>query len=504
MSAAAGVLLLVAVICVVQGLGGSEDVGNEDLGQRAFFRKYKMSHLMSQKTGAAAMEEDVGSESRSAHSGSSSGSKKKAALKAKAAHKKKAALKGKKQSKASLKQTYAGGLRAEMRSMRANEREMRSEIRSMRRRMRSLRNRKVNHVHIRWSPGGTRGRPGPPGPRGPRGFTGRTGPRGSKGVKGSTGKVGPKGSRGRRGPLGPKGPTGPRGRGGPEGPRGKSGRTGPQGPRGYAGKNGVPGRNGKNGNNGSPGPRGRAGRLGPKGPVGRRGPRGRRGPPGRGGSSRHRKCRSCGRRRFNGVVGVWFGRGVDRYREAPNIQKSIIRTRAARKTFRFSRNTVSGWRSASLKAKTLVIPELERGRPPVSAGIRRELRKYVKNGGNVVIAGSYHATAWANRIWGLRLKYKFGNCTARRHSRAPVAFRRRIPARLPYKNAVFGVRTSSVPGRSLAGRVPNRLYECGRKGVTTVAAIPFGKGTVWWVGFDWWQTSGISQWERVLKLAITV
>merc|ERR1712159_713141 len=91
-----------------------------------------------------------------------------------------------------------------------------------------------------------------------------------------------------------------------------------------------------------------------------------------------------------------------------------------------------------------------------------------------------------NSVFGKRMRYVVARGTA---------FASMGPSRLPWKNAVFGVKTSSLRGSGVKS-----VYQCGGDR-TSVAMFSYGRGKVIYLGFDWFATVP-GTWHRALGAAL--
>lgn len=171
-----------------------------------------------------------------------------------------------------------------------------------------------------------------------------------------------------------------------------------------------------------------------------------------------------------------------------------MRKAGVRHITRFTSSTPAQFRHAAAKGSAIVIPELEKGRLVLSAGSKNALKGAVASGRTLVVIGARWGVQLINDVFSKRLVYKFAHCTASRTSAAGGTLFSKTPGRLPYKNAVFGVKTSSLTSGMKS------VYKCGGDR-TTVVYFNHGRGKVVYLGFDWF-ANGPGEWTTVLDAAL--
>lgn len=154
----------------------------------------------------------------------------------------------------------------------------------------------------------------------------------------------------------------------------------------------------------------------------------------------------------------------------------------------------------------LVMPELEVASflPALSEDDKLAVRAFVANGGTVIIGGANeygngYDLEFLNAVFSLRLKHYNGfACSDRFRSyadkteAADTTMFAAGPEWVPYANAIYCLKTSSLPADSMT------LYS---DGYSTWAARML-KGGVVFLGFDWWTTQGVDRWDNVLKYSL--
>ena len=188
--------------------------------------------------------------------------------------------------------------------------------------------------------------------------------------------------------------------------------------------------------------------------------------------------------------------------EAGNM-RSVL-TSAGLQVGEFADLAGSGWTSSRV-----IIPELENGKlhPAMSETVKASIRSHVSAGALYVVGhvgyaiqnhgGSASEVAWLNDVFQLSLSAA-GSCGATGTSftkasallDSPFAS---APAALAPLSNTLGFEASSLP----AGAVAH--YTIGS--CATVAVIPFGKGKIVTLGYDWYSSSA-ADWNAVLLAAM--
>lgn len=332
------------------------------------------------------------------------------------------------------------------------------------------------------SPGlrGVNGAPGPQGFMGPPGFTGPPGVQGLAGMRGPKGDDGKFGAPGKQGPFGPPGVPGQPGQSGPPGPSGEPGERGPQGPagpvgpeglRGAVGSPGLTGPMGTSGAPGIPGLPGAAGAMGPQGPMGK---------------PLH--------------VAVYFGKYTDATRNGRLLVDSVVKSAGAVVTYFYEFTNAELGRA--YQADVILIPEIMNGMPLVMPDAARSMNQYVEAGGKIIFAGAKNGAAFVNSIFGTSLVYAFVTTPTTRTGAASGTRYMSVAGILPALQAVYGVTTLSLGGHK-PGQMLYCMYEA--EGACSLFRMNYGKGTVYYVGFDWYNSprqADTSRWDMALGAAV--
>lgn len=195
---------------------------------------------------------------------------------------------------------------------------------------------------------------------------------------------------------------------------------------------------------------------------------------------------------------------VDSY-EAGNLEQSLIEVGVPFDSL--DKYTTGDFASGILNNyANLVMPELEVASflPALSEDDKHAIRAFVANGGTVIIGGANrygnaYDLEFLNAVFSLKLKHYIGfACSesfrsyADKTEAADSTMFAAGPEWVPYANAIYCLKTSSLPAGSMT------LYS---DGYSTWAARML-KGGVVFLGFDWWTTRGVDRWDNVLKYSL--
>lgn len=168
-------------------------------------------------------------------------------------------------------------------------------------------------------------------------------------------------------------------------------------------------------------------------------------------------------------------------------------------------STFTGIDAASINAATggrdiLVLPEFERGTPTFDAAAIAATSGFVGSGGSLFIyGGSGRQANFLNEVFGFSLSESrvYGDLgLSATASGTPWAGG---PPIIPANNATEGLAESSLPVGSLS------IYS--QTGAAALAVIPFGAGSIIYVGWDWFNGAPVGSadngWGDVVSRAVT-
>lgn len=175
--------------------------------------------------------------------------------------------------------------------------------------------------------------------------------------------------------------------------------------------------------------------------------------------------------------------------------------------------------------RALVLPELQKGRMLLDANERRTLREWVlEAGGRLIVTGDYHghAVELLNQVFGKAYKPLDhaavadgqqdrdgdGAANAQWDGSLPASMAKEAvqtdaakkffakgPATLPPINAVWPLDSSSVPDSE-------QMFVHVVEKNTVAAAFTYGRGVVYYLGYDWFQVATSVPWNIALWSAL--
>jgi len=130
------------------------------------------------------------------------------------------------------------------------------------------------------------------------------------------------------------------------------------------------------------------------------------------------------------------------------------------------------------------------------------ITNFINKGGVLISMGASIASSYLNPIfsWSLNM-YEGETSTISKTSYADANGFAECAATLPQNDAVYGLMPEGLP----AGSIP--IYESFR-GAVYVASMPYGQGSVIYIGWDWYNAEPIGEgdggWLQVLYTAVTL